>query len=83
MPAGRAFGEIELPSSADSMMANLPPPPPRPVSDGPPGGAHGAFGEIDLPREAKAPSLGPPGMVRTPPVADSANFGDLNFDKPA
>ncbi len=70
----RSFGEIDLPAALDSLPAvtaadrHLPVPlsAPEPVLGG-------AFGEIDLPREAP-PSSGPP---RRGAAVDSADFGDV------
>jgi predicted Zn finger-like uncharacterized protein len=78
-PVG-GFGEIDLPTAAESLLASLPrdhnlPAHPRPSDSG-----EGSFGEIDLPRDP--PIIAPSVNVR-PSAAGvtSADFGDLELDE--
>jgi cellulose synthase operon protein C len=74
----RTFGEIDLPVAADSLPAIVAREQQLPVvvqEQEPTLG--GAFGEIDLPREA--PSSAPP---RRTPADDSSNYEDLRLGKP-
>jgi tetratricopeptide (TPR) repeat protein len=95
LPVARGFGEIDLPTvaetlpsvaetlptHAESLPANPPPGQYLPARSGASPSPPGSFGEIELPREASVvtPSL----TGARPPSPDSADFGDLQFeDKP-
>jgi tetratricopeptide (TPR) repeat protein len=92
LPTARGFGEIDLPSFAESLPTaaeSLPVPaeslPSKVAPDqhlpALPSQPSGGFGEFDLPREppAASPPLGKPPQ----PITDSADFGDLQLeDKP-
>ncbi|HTQ47227.1 MAG TPA: tetratricopeptide repeat protein [Polyangiaceae bacterium] len=92
LPTARGFGEIDLPSIAESLPTaaeSLPtaaeslPSKVAPDQHLPsrPSQPSGGFGEFDLPREppAASPALGMPPQ----PLTDSADFGDLQLeDKP-
>lgn len=86
LPAARGFGEIDLPSVAETLPTAAESLPSKVAPDqhlpARPAAPSGGFGEFDLPREqpVAAPSLAAPAQSS---AVDSADFGDLQLeDKP-
>jgi tetratricopeptide (TPR) repeat protein len=90
LPTARAFGEIDLPSIAESLPTaaeslptaaeSLPSNPPLDMHLPTPASPTGGFGEFDLPREPP-PAASPPLGMPPQPITDSADFGDLQLDE--